>query len=249
MKKILVTNDDGIHSEGVQQLAIALEAVGEVWVIAPDREQSACSHSLTMGRPLRRKRLRELGPRYFAINGTPTDCVLLGVKKIMPEAPDLIVSGINKGENLGDDISYSGTVSAAIEGAILGIPSFAISLMARKDFDFTHSCAFAVRLAREILLNGLPRKTFLNVNVPCGNGPPRAYRITRMGQRVYGDSVHEKVDRWGKRCYAIGGGDPGYTVTADSDFKAVNANYISITPLHLDRTNYASMAALAKRKF
>jgi 5'-nucleotidase len=244
---ILVTNDDGIESEGLLALARALEKVAEVWVVAPDRERSAVSHSLTLGRPLRRKRVRTLGPRYFAVNGTPTDCVLLGVNKILPERPRLIASGINKGENLGDDITYSGTVSAAIEGTILGIPSFAISLVSRNHFHFAHAAAFAVRLSSNLLRTSLPKNTFLNVNVP-GKKNPKSYKITRMGKRIYGDSVQERVDRWGKKYYTIGGNVPGYADTEDSDFKAIAQNLISITPLHLDWTNYASLEALLKRK-
>jgi len=246
--RILVTNDDGIQSEGLITLARALERIAEVWVVAPDREQSAVSHALTMGRPLRKKRIKALGPRYFAVNGTPTDCVLLGVHKILPEKPDLLVSGINKGENLGDDITYSGTVSAAIEGTILGIPSFAISLVARRNFDFISAASFAVRLTRNLLRHGLPKNTFLNVNVPRGK-KPKSYRITRMGKRVYGDSVREMVDAWGKKYYLIGGNDPGYAETEDSDFKAIAGHSISITPLHLDWTNYASFETLLKRRF
>lgn len=247
-KRILVCNDDGIQSAGLQVLACALEELGEVWVVAPDREQSACSHSLTLGRPLRRKRWKELGPRYFAINGTPTDCVLLAAKKILPHPPDLIVSGINKGENLGDDITYSGTVSAAIEGTILGIPSFAISLVARRDFNFTPAASFAVRLAREILRRGLPGNTFLNVNVPGTSRRPGAYKITRLGKRVYGDSVQEKADRWGRKFYTIGGNHMGCADTVESDFRAIGQNCISITPLHLDWTNDASLAVLRRRR-
>jgi 5'-nucleotidase len=182
------------------------------------------------------------------VNGTPTDCILLGVSKILPERPHLIASGINKGENLGDDITYSGTVSAAIEGTILGIPSFAISLVARDNFDFAHAARFAVRLARNILRQGLPRNTFLNVNVPGKGNQPRSYKITRMGKRIYGESVQEKVDRSGKKYYTIGGNDPGYADTLDSDFKAIAKNFISVTPLHLDWTNYASIETLSKRK-
>ena len=246
--KILVSNDDGIHSEGLLALGRALENIAEVWVVAPDRERSAVSHALSMGRPLCRKKLKDLGPRFFSVNGTPTDCILLGVSKILPERPHLIVSGINKGENLGDDITYSGTVSAAIEGTILGIPSFAISLVARENFDFTHAACFAVRLARNIFRHGLPRNTFLNVNVPGQRKQPRSYKITRMGKRIYGESVREKLDRWGRKYYTIGGDDPGYAETQDSDFKAIANNFISITPLHLDWTNYASIATLAKRR-
>jgi 5'-nucleotidase len=246
--KILVSNDDGIHSEGLFALARALEEIAEVWVVAPDREQSAVGHSLSMGRPLRRKRVKALGPRFFAVNGTPTDCILLGVSKILPERPLLIVSGINKGENLGEDITYSGTVSAAIEGTILGIPSFAISLVARKNFHFTPAAFFAVRLARNLLRHGLPRNTFLNVNVP-NRKKPRSYKITRMGKRIYGEAVQQRLDASGKKYYIIGGNDPGYTDTEDSDFRAIAKNFISITPLHLDWTNYASFETLLKRKF
>ena len=246
--KILVSNDDGIHSEGLQTLRRALEDIAEVWVVAPDREQSAVSHALSMGRPLRRKNLKDLGPRVFAVNGTPADCILLGVSKILPERPHLIVSGINKGENLGEDITYSGTVSAAIEGTILGIPSFAISLVARDNFDFTYAASFAVRLARNILRHGLPRNTFLNVNVPNRREQPCTYKITRMGKRIYGESVREKFDRWGRKYYMIGGNDLGYADTQDSDFKAIANHFISITPLHLDWTNYASIATFSKRK-
>jgi 5'-nucleotidase len=247
--RILISNDDGIHSEGLWALAGYLEKVAEVWVVAPDRERSAVSHSLSMNRPLRVKKIKELGLRYFAVNGTPTDCILLGVSKIVKERPHLIVSGINKGENLGDDITYSGTVSAAIEATILGIPAFAISLAARKNFDFTHAARFAVRLARDILCHGLPRNTFLNVNVPCNGTPPQSYQITRMGKRIYGDSVQEKKDARGRKLYMIGGNLPGYaeTETEDSDFKAIARNHISITPLHLDWTNYASFESLSRR--
>jgi 5'-nucleotidase len=246
--KILVSNDDGIQSPGLLALANALDPVGEVWVVAPDREQSACSHSLSMNRPLRWNQVKKLGARFFAVNGTPTDCVLLGTSKIMPQRPHLIVSGINIGENLGEDITYSGTVSAAIEGAILGISSFAISLMARSDCDFTQAASFAVRLARNILRLGLPRNTFLNVNVPAQGKKPRQYKITRMGKRIYGESVQEKAGPRGRKYYMIGGKDPGYADTEDSDFSAVAKNYISITPLHLDWTNYASIEPLSKRK-
>jgi len=246
--KILVSNDDGILSEGLLALARALEEVAEVWVVAPDRERSAVSHSLSMGRPLRRKQLKDLGPRFFAINGTPTDCILLAVGKILPERPHLLVSGINKGENLGDDITYSGTVSAAIEGTILGIPSFAISLVGRDNFDFMPAASFARRLARNILRHGLPRNTFLNVNVPGTAKHLRGYKITRTGKRIYGESVREKADRWGRKYYLIGGNDPGYADTEDSDFKAIAKNLISVTPLHLDWTNYASFESLMKRR-
>ena len=247
--RILVSNDDGIESPGIRALATALEEVAEVWVVAPDREKSAVSHALSMNRPLRVKKMKALGLRWYAVNGTPTDCVLLGVKKILPAPPQLIISGINQGENLGDDITYSGTVSAAIEATILGIPAFAVSLVARRNFDFTHAASFAKGLARNILEFGLPRHTFLNVNVPSGKTPPRSYRITRMGKRVYGDSVQERRDCRGRKIYIIGGNDPGCVESKNSDFEAIAQNCISITPLHLDWTNYAAFGSLLKRKF
>ncbi|MGQ9694823.1 MAG: 5'/3'-nucleotidase SurE [Thermodesulfobacteriota bacterium] len=248
MPRILVTNDDGIFSPGLLSLAKALEKVAEVWVVAPDREQSACSHSLTMNRPLRQKKISKMGPRFFAINGTPTDCVLLGVNKIMPARPNLIASGINIGENLGEDITYSGTVSAAIESTILGIPSFAISLVSRKPEGFSFAADFAARLAKNILKQGLPPNTFLNVNVPNYKKKPRSYKITRLGKRIYGESVQEKKDAAGRKYYLIGGNTPSFAPTENSDFKAIAQNYISITPLHLDWTNYAAWRSLSRRK-
>ncbi len=248
MPRILVTNDDGILSPGLLSLAQALEKVAEVWVVAPDREQSACSHSLTMNRPLRLKKISKLGPRYFAINGTPTDCVLLGVSKIMPARPNLIASGINIGENLGEDITYSGTVSAAIEGTILGIPSFAISVVSRYPKNFSWAANFAARLAKEILVKGLPRNTFLNINVPYQKKKPISYKFTRLGKRIYGESVQERKDASGRRYYLIGGNSPTYAPKENSDFQAIAQNYISITPLHLDWTNYAALRSLSQRK-
>ena len=161
--KILVTNDDGIYSKGIILLARALTEVGEVFVVAPDREKSAIAHSLTLHRPLRVEKIKR---NFYAVDGTPADCVHLAVNAILPERPGLVVSGINKGGNLGDDITYSGTVSAAFEGTLLGIPSFAVSLVARSHFKFHPAARFAVRVAQAILKNGLPKDTLLNVNVP-----------------------------------------------------------------------------------
>ena len=161
--KILVTNDDGIHSEGILSLAKALHEVGEVWVVAPDREKTAVAHSITLHRPLRVEKIKR---NSYAVDGTPADCVYLGVNVILPKRPQLIVSGINKGGNLGDDVTYSGTVSAALEGTLLGIPSFAVSLVSRSQFKFHTAARFAVRLARYILKKGLSKDTFLNINVP-----------------------------------------------------------------------------------
>lgn len=237
---ILVSNDDGIHSEGIKALARALKRVGDVFVVAPDRERSAASHSLTLHRPLR---VEKHGPNVYAIDGTPTDCINLAVNGILKKRPDLVVSGINKGGNLGDDVTYSGTVSAAMEGTLLGIPSFAISLVSRDNFNFKIAARFAAKLARYIFKKGLPKDTLLNVNVP-EDVNVKGYRITKQGKRVYGDAVVEKIDPRGKKYYWIGGDILRWEAGKDTDFEATANNFISITPVHLDMTNYASFREL-----
>ena len=240
---ILVSNDDGIHSEGIATLAVALRDVGEVMIVAPDRERSAVSHSLTLHRPLR---VEELGPGRYAIDGTPTDCVNLAVNGILPRRPTLVVSGINKGANLGDDVTYSGTVSAAMEGTLLGIPSLAISLLGREAFRFDVAAAFTRQLAAWVIERGLPADTLLNVNVPApANGAPvGGFALTRMGRRRYGDAIVEKVDPRGKKYYWIGGEELEFEDAEGTDFHAVNQGLISVTPIHLDLTNYKSFDAL-----
>jgi 5'-nucleotidase len=232
--KILVTNDDGIHSEGLHALAEALKAAGDVIVVAPDRERSSVAHSLTMHRPLRVEKVRD---NYYSVDGTPVDCVILGSHMLKPKRPGLVASGINKGENMGEDVLYSGTVSAALEGTIMGIPSFAVSMAARKDFKFKGAAEFAFRVARFIEKNGLPRETLLNINVP--NLDPdqiRSYRITRQGKRIYGDVVDEKTDPRGRTYYWIGGNELSFEKEAGTDFDAVSQGYVSITPLHPNLT-------------
>ncbi len=232
--RILVTNDDGIHSEGLHVLAETLKMAGEIIVVAPDRERSSVSHSLTMHRPLRVERIKE---NYYAVDGTPVDCVILGVYMLRPERPGLIASGINKGENMGEDILYSGTVSAALEGTIIGIPSFAVSTASRRDFKFKGAAEFALRMARFIEKNGLPRDTLLNINVPNRDADQvRSYRITRQGKRIYGDVVHEKTDPRGRKYYWIGGNEMSFEREKGTDFEAVSQGYVSVTPLHADLT-------------
>jgi 5'-nucleotidase len=240
---ILVSNDDGVHSEGIVALADALRGAGEVVVVAPDRERSAVSHSLTLHRPLR---VEELGPGRYTVDGTPTDCVNLAVNGIVKRRPALVVSGINKGANLGDDVTYSGTVSAAMEGTLLGVPSLAISLVGRATFRFEAAAAFAARLAAWVLDRGLPPDTLLNVNVPeAANGAPiRGFALTRMGRRRYGDAIVEKVDPRGKKYYWIGGEELEFEDAEGTDFHAVREGLISVTPIHLDLTNYKSFDAL-----
>lgn len=243
-KLILVTNDDGIHSEGIKKLASALRRLGDVYVVAPDREQSAASHSLTLHRPLR---VTQAGPGMYAVDGTPTDCVSIAVNGVLPKLPDILVSGINRGGNLGEDVTYSGTVSAAMEGTLLGVPSLAFSLVAREDFDFSQAARFAYRLARHVLREGLPKDTLLNVNVPSVKAI-KGHRVTRLGKRFFTDVVVEKVDPRGKKYYWIGGDMVRWEGGKDADFYAISKGYISITPLHLDLTNFASIEELKRRK-
>lgn len=243
MSLILLSNDDGIHSEGLQLLVEALRPLGEVVAVAPDREQSASSHALTMHRPLR---LNQVAADLYSVDGTPTDCILLAMHRVLAgRRPDLVISGINKGGNLGDDIVYSGTVSAAMEGARMGIPSFSVSLVARKDFRFDAACQFSKDLARKVL-EAPPRvPILLNVNVP--NLDPRyikGVRITRQGKRVYNGAVVEKTDPMGQKCYWIGREEPGYKELRDSDIEAVLDGWISVTPLRLDLTDEEAVAAL-----
>lgn len=239
---ILISNDDGIHSEGLHSLAKALKKIARVVVIAPDRERSGVSHSLTLQRPLRVDRVKT---GVYAVDGTPTDCINLAVNRILKEKPALVASGINKGGNLGDDITYSGTVSAAIEGRILGIPSFAISLVSRNYFRFEVASKIAAQIAQEILEKGLPEDTLLNVNVPSvPEKELRGIKITRQGKRIYSDAVVEKIDPRGRKYYWIAGEEIGFEKRRGTDILAVNDNYISITPLHLDLTNYRSVKKL-----
>jgi 5'-nucleotidase len=237
MALILVTNDDGVHAPGITALADALGELGEVWVIAPEREQSACGHALTLHRPLRTVTLAE---RRVAVNGTPSDCVNLGVLGFLPERPVLIASGINHGGNLGDDVTYSGTVSAAMEGTLLGVPSMAVSLLAGGELaDAAH---VARTVAMRILVDGLPRKTLINVNVPPQS--PRGIRVTRLGHRVYSDKIVEQSDPRGRTHYWIGAGDPAWEALDGTDMGAIHEGYASLTPVHLDLTNHAAVARM-----
>ena len=243
---ILITNDDGIDSPGIKSLASYFNGLGELWVVAPDRERNAIGRALTLHRPLR---VQNKTARRFAVNGTPSDCVNLAINRLLPEKPKLVVSGINKGGNLGDDISYSGTISAAFEATILGIPAFAISLATRKNFKFKPAALFAARLAKVILKQGLPPDTFLNVNVPDTDGREiSAFKITRQGKSIYDNAIVEKVDPRGGKYYWLGGTDIKCKKIPGSDFAAVSQDFISITPLKTDHTNYSAMKLLKSWK-
>ncbi len=237
---ILITNDDGIHAAGLTALARALEELGEVWIVAPDREQSAVGHALTLHRPLRVERL---GERKLSVNGTPSDCVNLGVLGILPEPPVLVVSGINHGSNLGDDVTYSGTVSAAMEGTLLGVPSMAVSQADPDMDDFGSAVPVARLVAARVLVEGLPAKTLLNINVP--RGEVRGIRMTRLGHRVYREKVVREVDPRGRPYYWIGAGPPEWQEDDASDIAAVHGGLASVTPLHLDLTHYGALGRMA----
>jgi len=240
---ILVTNDDGVYSPGIQILAKRLRELDEVVIVAPDRERSAAGHSMTLHRPLL---IEEIKESVYSVNGTPTDCVNIAVKGLLKEAPRLVVSGINKGPNLGDDVTYSGTVAGAIEGILLGIPSFAVSLAARENFRFAEAAEVAFRTAVQISeQRRLPAGTLLNVNVP--NLPLSEIQgtlITRLGKRIYHQMTVERVDPRGKKYYWIGGGEPDWEREEGTDLDAVDRKFVSVTPLHLDFTDYASFHEL-----
>src|SRR5499427_9333367 len=232
---ILVTNDDGVHAAGLAALAGALEDLGDVYVVAPDREQSAVGHALTLHRPLR---VTQMGERRFSVNGTPSDCVNLAVLGLLPERPVLVASGINHGSNLGDDVTYSGTVSAAMEGTLLGVPSMAVSRSDAADTGFESAGAVARLVASRVLVEGLPAKTLLNVNVP--SGPVSGIKMTRLGHRVYREKVVRETDPRGVPYYWIGAGPPEWNEDQGSDMAAVNRGLASVTPLHLDLTHYGA---------
>ena len=238
MAAILVTNDDGIHAEGLAALAEAMTELGDVWIIAPEREQSACGHALTLHRPLRPV---AMGGRRFAVNGTPSDCVNLAVLGFLPEPPALVMSGINHGGNLGDDVTYSGTVSAAMEATLLGVPAVAVSLL--DGGRLADAAAVAKLVAMRVLIEGVARKTLLNVNVPPQT--PRGIRLTRLGHRVYSDKIVEHSDPRGRTHYWIGGGAPAWEELDGTDMGAIHDGYVAVTPVHLDLTNHAALARLA----
>lgn len=236
MKRILVTNDDGVHAPGLRAMREALGGLGEVVVVAPLSEQSATSHSLTLHHPLR---IKEIEPGVRAVDGTPTDCVLLAVRGILEEAPHLVVSGINQGPNLGEDVLYSGTVAAAMEGAILGIPSMAVSLASWKHHDFDAATAVTRSLAEALLARSLPDRFLVSVNVPpIPIEEIQGLRVTRLGSRVYNDAIIRKTDPRGRDYFWIGGSEPTWHASSpESDFAAIEDRCVSLTPLLLDLTD------------
>ena len=242
MFRILVTNDNGIHSQGIIALEQALRSVGETITVAPAHEMSAASHSLTLARPLR---IEKIDDTHFSVDGTPTDCVTLAMNEILKHTPpDLIVSGINKGGNLGDDVIYSGTVAGALEAAIYGLPGIAISLVQRLNFDFEHAAEFAAQIAARALSDGFPGP-LLNINVPPG--PIRGVRITRQGTKIIKPTIIEGTDPRQRKYYWIGEESMTWNEEEGTDYEALRQGLVSMTPLRNDMTDHRALEQLRLR--
>ncbi|HMD83922.1 MAG TPA: 5'/3'-nucleotidase SurE [Terriglobia bacterium] len=241
LKRILITNDDGITAPGIKALEQSLAALGEVTVIAPDREMSATSQAISLHTPLR---IHGIDDRHYGVGGTPADSVILALYHILPQRPDLVVSGINPGANMGENVVYSGTVGGAMEAAVHGVPSFAISLASRKDPDFSSAAAFAAQLATKILQEGLEPGVCLNVNVP--RGEVHGVRITRQSQKISQNLVLEQKDPRGRPHYWLDETVEVTDVEPDSDYGAILAREISVTPLQVDRTHYPSLNHISR---
>lgn len=243
-KRILLTNDDGYFSDGIRALYAELKKKADVFIVAPDREQSASSHSLTLNRPLR---VHKIDRHYYTTDGTPTDCVMLAIHLLFKRRrPNMIISGINHGANMGDDVTYSGTVAAAIEGSILEIPSMAVSMANYEPgVPMSRAAKFVSRLVASFEELDLEPTTFLNINLPLDNGNPyRRYEFTRLGKRHYKDIVIHKTDPRGHPYYWIGG-RPKWKTTRGTDFETVNRGSVSITPLELNFTDTEALRKLS----
>jgi 5'-nucleotidase len=239
--RILVTNDDGYHAEGILELEKALKEIGDVYVVAPASEMSGASHSLTLSRPLR---IRQIDEHHWTVDGTPTDCVLLALTQILTDEnrPHICVSGINHGQNLGEDVTYSGTVAGALESTILGVPALAFSLLGREKYDFSIAAQVAKTMALKVFEEGLPPATLLNVNVP--RGEIAGIRVTSQGFKNAKPSVTENLDPRGKPYFWIGEVREGYHADDDSDFHAVEHGFVSVTPIRADMTNHKAIEGL-----
>jgi len=245
MRRILVTNDDGYRSDGIRALADVLAPLGEVTIVAPIQEASAVGHGLTLRQPLR---IDVIAERIYAVDGTPTDCVNLAVTHVLKGLPDLIVSGINKGWSLGDDVTYSGTVAGALEAALLGVPGIAVSVRAtRGPYDFGPAAQVTAAVADAILRAPLPPRTFLNINLP--KGQPKGYRVTVRAKRNHVTSVAERHDPKGRPYYWIEEGEDEWLPHDRSDYQAVRDGYVSLTPLHPDLTAHHALAAVEGLSF
>jgi 5'-nucleotidase len=249
--KILVSNDDGIYSEGIIALREAMMEIGEVYVYAPHKQQSAVGHAITTHLPLRVNPYYMNGEFFgYAVTGTPADCVKLAVTTHMKEKPDLIVSGINHGSNAAINVIYSGTVSAATEGTILGIPSIAFSLTTYVDFDFTYSKKVAKIIARAVLNNGLPPGVLLNVNIPpVTEDKIKGIKVTKQGKSRWNDYFERRVDPQQREYYWLTGTMNSFEDDEDSDIRAIQENYVSVTPIQFDLTAYDFLEKLKQWEF
>lgn len=240
--KILISNDDGINATGIKALAIAMQDLGDVYVIAPERNKSATGHAVTMHTPLRCKKMDIFGDKINAwwVNGTPADCIKLGVENLMKEKPDLIVSGINMGENLGTDVIYSGTVSAAVEGAIFGIPAIAFSYEDHEATDMTSVGIAAKEICKQILMHGIPKDHIFNVNIPKFKDLEeiRGIKTCKLGIKIYKNNFEVRKDPNGNDYYWLAGELIEMPEDVDTDIYAVKNKYISITPIDIDLTDY-----------
>lgn len=241
--RILITNDDGYHSEGIIALENALSEIGDVYVVAPASEMSGASHSLTLSRPLR---IRQIDARHWTVDGTPTDCVTLALNRILPpdERPHICASGINHGPNLGDDATYSGTVAGALEATILGVPGLAFSLVVSRSHDFSESINVAKEITQKAITEGLPANTLLNINIP--KGAPRGFRITKQGFKDARPVISEHIDPRGKLYYWIGEQRNGFHAEGGTDFEAIDEGFVSVTPMRSDLTNHQAIDLLKK---
>jgi len=245
MKRILVTNDDGYRSEGIRALAEALGSLGEVTIVAPMEEASAIGHALTLRRPLRLEAMGAPGDRVFAVDGTPTDCVNIAVTQVFKGLPDMVASGINKGYNLGDDVTYSGTVAGALEAALLGVPALAVSLRAtRGTYDFSYAAQAAAAVAGGVLRGVFAPRVFLNVNVPKGR--PKGYRATVQAGRNHVTSVAERQDPKGRSYFWVEEGQSDWHPHDRSDYQAVKDGYVSVTPLQPDLTAHDAVSIVER---
>ena len=241
-KTLFITNDDGYDAKGIQILTAALEGVGNLFVAAPAREQSASSHSLTVRQRIATSKVKE---NHYKVYGTPTDSVLLGIHALLGRKPDLVVSGINHGPNMGEDVSYSGTVAAAIEGTMLGVPSLALSSLQRKISSVERIGRIARVIVDTALRIGIPKNCLLNVNIPDPDvAPIKGIRITKLGSRAYDNLLKAERDDDDRVYYTIGGDDPVWKQDDGTDIAAVRMGYVSVTPLHLDVTDYKSIVEM-----
>lgn len=246
--RILLTNDDGIHAEGLAVLErIARQFSEDVWVVAPETDQSGLAHSLTLSEPLR---LRQTGPQRFALRGTPTDCVIMGVRKVLDRPPDLLLSGVNVGSNMADDVTYSGTVAGAIEGTLLGIPSIAFSQAYRpnsgRSISFVNTENFGPRIIRDLLKSGMSPGVLLNVNFPyCRPEDIKGIVVTRQGKLDHGLTIEERADGRGFPYYWLRFGERTGDFAEGTDVHALRNDCISVTPLKLDLTDYEALDAVS----